>query len=801
MKKSRSFITALIPALSLVLVTIALASTTQQQNPPPQTDGESVQPTTIPPEAHLEGISYLWDFEADNGGFTGTLDWEWGTYAWIGATCFGTNNPPPSAHSGGSMWGTVLNDCYANRGNNSGYNTCINDNPTDDSILSFTLDLTGVTGQVELSWWEWYDLFMDWDWAEVYVNGEVVFHHCGGGYVVPTEWQQQVVDLTPYTGGLATIEFHMMASTVVNYAGWYIDDVMIRSPLESTKDAPAYAQPGEVITYSILITTPMLENGMYMTDTLPAGVAYAGNLAWSDGLAWYDSGTNTVRWEYNPPQTASAPITQPPTITDTQVEITFNVTVTADCGAAIVNEGIAGNDKGVLIFTATTRVRGNCDIVVDPQALEVLLPADTISTLSYEICNLGVCPLDWRVYETTRNQVLKPVLIIQDQYPWDYDSIQHVLEAHDIGYEQVGSSQIPTVTLSLYDLVIIPSNQPNSFYTIWNANLAKFEDYVNAGGALWLSTCAFSATTPEPLMPGGVINSTDLDWHNDIVAPAHPWVAGVPSLISGDYASHDSFTNLLPGSIVVAQAQTSHNPTLVDYTLGNGRILITGQTLEITWALRWDGAPILENSLLDMYLWAYTTDIPWLSESPITGTLTANDCQTETVTFDTSGLMPGDYWGDLLILNNDPDTPQEIVPITLTVYLPVDLAVDKTAAPNLVHVGEALIYTVTVVNTGPGDATMVTLTDTLPTVAFGAAVPSQGTCDENGGQVVCELGDLAAGESATIVIEVNAPMTEGSLTNTAEAHAAETDPDLANNTVSVDVEVFLYRIYLPIITR
>lgn len=196
------------------------------------------------------------------------------------------------------------------------------------------------------------------------------------------------------------------------------------------------------------------------------------------------------------------------------------------------------------------------------------------------------------------------VLIIQDQDPWGYSAIQDILTAHSIAYDQVDSSEIPTVNLTPYGLVIIPSNQPGSFYTTWNANIARFETFVSAGGALWLSTCAYSATAPEPLVPGGVVNATDLDDFNVIVAPAHPWVAGVPSPMEGDFASHDSFTNLFPGSVVVAQAQGSGLPTLVEYAMGTGRILITGQTLEITWEQGWDGAPILENSLLDMVDWA-----------------------------------------------------------------------------------------------------------------------------------------------------------------------------------------------------
>ena len=89
------------------------------------------------------------DFDTDDGGLVGSVDWEWGTFAWTGATCSGSNNPPAAPHSGGGMWGTVLNSCYNNVGNNTGYDTCNNTNTADDSILSFQVDLT-TTGSAQL---------------------------------------------------------------------------------------------------------------------------------------------------------------------------------------------------------------------------------------------------------------------------------------------------------------------------------------------------------------------------------------------------------------------------------------------------------------------------------------------------------------------------------------------------------------------------------------------------------------------------------------------------------------------------
>jgi lysyl endopeptidase len=190
------------------------------------------------------------DFDTDDGGLIGTLDWQWGdSYTWTGAGCGGSFNPPPAAHSGGGMWGTVLNGCYGNLGNNGGFDSCANTNPADDSILSFQVDLTS-TGAAQLCWWEWPDLYLPWDWGQVYANGEVVFEHCGGSYSPPSSWTQQCVDLGPYVGQPVDIEFHMMASSVVNYAGWYIDDLEVFHGSDCLSDGGIFADAFESGTLS-----------------------------------------------------------------------------------------------------------------------------------------------------------------------------------------------------------------------------------------------------------------------------------------------------------------------------------------------------------------------------------------------------------------------------------------------------------------------------------------------------------------------------------------------------------------------
>lgn len=169
-------------------------------------------------------ISFFSNFEDNNGGFSSTYDWQWGIYSW-GGTCT-SPTPPATAHTGQNMWGTILNGCYNNLGNNHGYDTCVNANTADDSVLSFTVSLARME-KATLSWWEWYDVNSPYDWAEVYVNNDVVWQHCAGSYTPPSAWEYQAVDLTAYAGKTITIKFHMMASASVARSGWYLDDLMV----------------------------------------------------------------------------------------------------------------------------------------------------------------------------------------------------------------------------------------------------------------------------------------------------------------------------------------------------------------------------------------------------------------------------------------------------------------------------------------------------------------------------------------------------------------------------------------------
>jgi uncharacterized repeat protein (TIGR01451 family) len=120
-----------------------------------------------------------------------------------------------------------------------------------------------------------------------------------------------------------------------------------------------------------------------------------------------------------------------------------------------------------------------------------------------------------------------------------------------------------------------------------------------------------------------------------------------------------------------------------------------------------------------------------------------------------------------------------------------DLAVRVSATPEPVTMGQLLTYSISVTNSGPASSTGVRLTNTLPAgLPVVSVIPSQGSCSNSAGVIVCNFGTVPGASNATVIITV-VPQIPGMITNSAAVSRNEPDALLANNTRTIVTSVLL----------
>jgi len=340
------------------------------------------------------------------------------------------------------------------------------------------------------------------------------------------------------------------------------------------------------------------------------------------------------------------------------------------------------------------------DVSVAPTSLAAEQCADTVTTQVVQVCNAnGTAPLNWTLTEipTVLNVAAypthsaprtgKPVELSLSNAPatgspaapWQPDGpVQLVLDDgsrdNDIG---IGGT---------WEFIWLNRFTPNPadfpFYidqvSVWFSSLGM----VNVGDDIVIVLYENTSGNTDPAVGSNLIASYNttvqaLDTWNDYTLPASVTYNGPGDVLVGVIALELPGTSYWPASMDQTTTQQRSwagwwlsspppfPPTLppddtwilIDaYFPGNWMVRASGQTIDVA-------------------------DIPWLSESPITGTVWMGECQDITVTFDSTGLAWGDYFGNLVLASNDPDTSAITLPVTLTVDQPVNI-VDVTVGTN-----------------------------------------------------------------------------------------------------------------------
>ena len=117
-------------------------------------------------------------------------------------------------------------------------------------------------------------------------------------------------------------------------------------------------------------------------------------------------------------------------------------------------------------------------------------------------------------------------------------------------------------------------------------------------------------------------------------------------------------------------------------------------------------------------------------------------------------------------------------PVTLIAPLGTNIGITMSS-PASINAGAFVTFTMIVTNNGPGDAAMVTLTDTLP-ATFQGSTTSQGVCAHAGAVFSCNFGAMPTAAVAKVTVTVIAGST--SITNTASVQLRDAQGNLVNET-------------------
>ena len=142
---------------------------------------------------------------------------------------------------------------------------------------------------------------------------------------------------------------------------------------------------------------------------------------------------------------------------------------------------------------------------------------------------------------------------------------------------------------------------------------------------------------------------------------------------------------------------------------------------------------------------------------------------------------------------SDPNYDNNEAAVTTAINPPspnkADLTLNLSESTNVITAGDQLTYTLVVTNTGPNDASGVTIANTLPAdVTLVSVTPGQGTSSTAGNMVTVNLGTISNAATAQVTIRVKS-LFASPITDSANVFAAEQDPAGDNNSASINAMV------------
>jgi uncharacterized repeat protein (TIGR01451 family) len=316
------------------------------------------------------------------------------------------------------------------------------------------------------------------------------------------------------------------------------------------------------------------------------------------------------------------------------------------------------------------------------------------------------------------------------------------------------------------------NNAIDVFVTDRDTGVVSLES-VGADGA----TLSFGGDNPALSADGNFVAFESFS--TSLLPPGSP--TSVSNVFLRDITQAGQGTSTPPGTGVTVTPQDAATGSTVDVTFGT--VTTPGSTSVSTTA---DGPPppagftlagsatYYDISTSATYTGILTVCVPFDPSTP-------NPSALQLLHFDSTTST----WVDI---TTSVDTIDDVIcgqtsslsPFAVMQPAAADLSITNSAPPSVVS-GSTLTYRIVVTNSGGSSATRTVVTDPLPASAhFVSASTSRGACSgpksSKGGTVTCNVGDLGAGDSANLTIEVKATK-PGPLSDIATATATNVKSD------------------------
>jgi hypothetical protein len=155
--------------------------------------------------------------------------------------------------------------------------------------------------------------------------------------------------------------------------------------------------------------------------------------------------------------------------------------------------------------------------------------------------------------------------------PWGSTFIKDAITANGHTYTEFTPADLATVNFSDYRVVICNWDDTflADFITPYTAAIPALEAYAGAGGVVWVQGAIQGSPGDTYPMPfGGQGNGADFSPSDNVVDPASPMMINIPNPMTGNSASHVSFTGLPGPAHTVVINPSDNQPTLYDLQFG-----------------------------------------------------------------------------------------------------------------------------------------------------------------------------------------------------------------------------------------